>query len=47
MTAGDDPKTALFYANIAASLSTEKFGAQAGMPTAEEVAQEMRKMGFA
>ena len=28
---------ALTYANVAASLSTEKFGAQTGMPTAEEV----------
>ncbi len=40
---GDDLKTALAYANTAASLSTEKFGAQAGMPTAEEVSQEMRR----
>ena len=34
---GADIKTALVYANTAASLSTEKFGAQTGMPTAEEV----------
>lgn len=34
---GADIKTALIYANTAASLSTEKFGAQTGMPTAEEV----------
>lgn len=40
---GDDLKTALAYANTAASLSTEKFGAQAGMPTEEEVDQEMRR----
>lgn len=36
IAAGDDLKTALFYANIAASLSTEKLGAQAGMPTAAD-----------
>lgn len=40
-TMGDDLKTALVYANTAASLSTEKFGAQTGMPTAEEVEREM------
>ncbi len=34
---GVDMKSALTYANKAASLSTEKFGAQTGMPTAEEV----------
>lgn len=39
--AGDDLKTALAYANTAASLSTEKFGAQTGMPTADEVEREM------
>lgn len=39
--AGDDIRQALAYANIAASLSTEKFGAQSGMPTAEEVENEM------
>ena len=32
----------LTYANTAASLSTEKFGAQSGMPTAEEVKQELK-----
>jgi len=37
---GADIKTALLYANIAASLSTEKFGAQTGMPTAQEVENE-------
>lgn len=47
MTAGDDLKTALCYASTAASLSTEKFGAQAGMPTAEEVAQKMQTRDFA
>lgn len=34
---------ALRYANTAASLSTEKFGAQAGMPTAEEVERELQR----
>ena len=38
---GDDLQSALFYANTAASLSTEKFGAQTGMPTADEVAAEL------
>ncbi|NLK27647.1 MAG: ribokinase [Clostridiales bacterium] len=33
--------SALRYANIAASLSTEKFGAQSGMPTNEEVMKEL------
>lgn len=40
---GADMKTALIYANTAASLSTEKFGAQSGMPTAEEVEREIRR----
>ncbi len=40
---GDDLKTALAYANTAASLSTEKFGAQTGMPTAEEVELELKR----
>lgn len=40
--AGDDLAAALAYANTAASLSTEKFGAQAGMPTAAEVEKELR-----
>ncbi len=38
---GDDLKTALYYANVAASLSTERFGAQTGMPTADEVSKEL------
>ena len=38
---GADLKTALTYANTAASLSTEKFGAQGGMPTAEEVEKKL------
>ncbi len=41
LAAGDDLKKALMYANTAASLSTEKFGAQTGMPTAEEVEKEL------
>lgn len=39
---GDDIKDALKYANIAASLSIEKLGAQSGMPTAEEVEEVMK-----
>ena len=42
---GDSVEEALRYANTAASLSTEKFGAQGGMPTAEEVAQAMKEDG--
>lgn len=38
---GVDMKNALIYANTAASLSTEKFGAQSGMPSAEEVEKEL------
>lgn len=38
---GADMKQALAYANTAASLSTEKFGAQSGMPTAAEVEAEL------
>ena len=41
IASGDGLKAALIYANTAASLSTEKFGAQAGMPTAEEVEKEL------
>lgn len=41
IAAGDDMKTALTYANTAASLSTERFGAQGGMPTAQEVEAAM------
>jgi ribokinase len=36
-----DITTALQFANVAASLSTEKFGAQGGMPTYEEVIKEL------
>lgn len=38
---GVDLKTALIYANTAASLSTERFGAQGGMPYAKEVEDEL------
>lgn len=41
---GDKIGDALFYGNIAASLSTEKFGAQAGMPGYQEVEEEMERM---
>lgn len=34
---------ALLFANTAASLSTEKFGAQGGMPTLEEVMEQMEE----
>ena len=42
IAAGDSIKEALEYANIAAGLSVEKFGAQGGMPTAEEVENARR-----
>jgi ribokinase len=38
---GDEPETALRFANAAAALSTEKMGAQAGMPTLDEVRKRM------
>ena len=38
---GEPIEKALMYANIAASLSTEKHGAQGGMPTDDEVRQAM------
>lgn len=38
---GENMETALRFANTAASLSTEKFGAQTGMPTAQEVEKEL------
>lgn len=41
---GENLKSALRYANVAASLSTEKMGAQSGMPTAEEVEKELERM---
>ena len=39
---GADIKTALTFAKTAASLSTEKFGAQTGMPTVSEVEKELQ-----
>lgn len=39
---GESVKDALRFGNVAASLSTEKFGAQGGMPTFEEVMAELR-----
>lgn len=42
IAAGDSMEEALTYANVAASLSTEKFGAQTGMPRADEVAAELK-----
>lgn len=41
---GESVKDALRFGNIAASLSTEKFGAQGGMPTFEEVIAELNKL---
>ena len=41
---GDSVNDALRYANTAASLSTEKFGAQGGMPTAEEVERALKEL---
>ena len=38
---GANIKDALTFANTAASLSTEKFGAQSGMPTVQEVEKEL------
>lgn len=42
IAAGDDMEHALTYANAAAALSIQKFGAQGGMPTAEEVEEILR-----
>lgn len=41
---GSSTEEALRFANVAASLSTEKFGAQGGMPVFEEVTAEMERM---
>lgn len=43
VTEGRDISDALAFANTAAGLSTEKFGAQGGMPTYEEVMDAMKK----
>lgn len=43
VTEGRNMKDALRFANIAAGLSTEKFGAQGGMPSYEEVMNEYEK----
>lgn len=43
ITRGYSIKEALIYANTAASLSTEKAGAQGGMPTEEEVRQALEE----
>ncbi len=43
VTEGRDISDALAFANTAAGLSTEKFGAQGGMPTYEEVMDAMMK----
>ena len=45
ITEGKSMKDALVFANTAASLSTEKFGAQGGMPTYEEVEKAMEESG--
>ena len=45
ITEGKSVKDALVFANTAASLSTEKFGAQGGMPTCEEVKKAMEESG--
>lgn len=42
---GESVKDALRFANVAASLSTEKFGAQGGMPTYEAVEKELELLG--
>jgi ribokinase len=42
IAAGDDIKRALIYANAAASLSIQKFGAQGGMPAAGEVEEILK-----
>ncbi len=43
IAAGDDIVKALKYANVAASLSIGRFGAQGGMPTNEEVEAILKK----
>lgn len=43
IAAGKDLEEALLFANTAAGLSTEKFGAQGGMPARSQVEEELRK----
>lgn len=43
ITEGKEIQDALAFANVAASLSTEKFGAQGGMPTYEKVMRAMEE----
>ncbi|HIR92240.1 MAG TPA: ribokinase [Candidatus Egerieimonas intestinavium] len=45
MAEGAELEEALRFANVAAGLSTEKFGAQGGMPTKAQVEQELERMG--
>lgn len=44
MAKGDNIEEALLFANIAAGISTEKLGAQTGMPTEEEVLISLRAL---
>ncbi|WP_044293821.1 ribokinase [Robinsoniella peoriensis] len=44
IASGSDIKNALQFANTAASLSTEKFGAQGGMPCRSQVLNAMKEM---
>lgn len=41
---GESVKDALRFGNVAASLSTEKFGAQGGMPAFDEVTAELSRL---
>jgi ribokinase len=40
---GDNIENALVYANTAAGISTERFGAQGGMPASEEVTKKLQR----
>ncbi len=44
ITKGKDIVEALHFANVTASLSTERFGAQGGMPTYEEVVKALEEV---
>lgn len=44
ITSGNSIEEAVQFANLAASLSVEKFGAQGGMPTSEEVRMRQLKL---